>query len=149
MGNMRLLLVEDNLFRAAISARLLYGLDRLARRLEAITVASDLETALRCLPAHDTVLSDARFALSPGSRWLVEDWDVLRHEASRRGIHFVLYSGSARALDSARDTGTIALTKPATAEEIYAAVMGFSHPETHRAYREGDRAGEDKALAGY
>lgn len=146
---MKLLIVEDNPFRAEITARLLFSLDRQAQSLEAITIVSDLKTAMACLPAHDAVLSDARFALSPDSHWLVEDWDVVCHEASRRGIHFILYSGSARALESAGETGTVALTKPAAAEEIYAAVMGFPHSEVWRAYSEPDRAGKNKAVAGH
>jgi ActR/RegA family two-component response regulator len=51
-----------------------------------------------------------------------EKWDVVRQEANRRGIHFVLYSGSACALDCARESEIPALAKPAAIEEIYAAL---------------------------
>ena len=46
-------------------------------------------------------------------------------EAHRRGLHFVLYSGSPHALESARENHILALTKPAAIEEIYAAL---THP---------------------
>jgi CheY-like chemotaxis protein len=119
---MKLLIVEDDPSLAEITAELLKSLDRPSKRFEAITLASDLQTAIRCLPEHDIVLCDGMFPLSPDSPFVVDDWDVIRQEASRRGIHFVLYSGSVRALDWARASKTPALTKPAAIEEIYAAL---------------------------
>jgi len=123
---MKLLIVEDEEQLAEVTALLLRSLDRRARLLDTITFAGDLETALDCLPEHDAVLCDAQFPLARSSRFIVEVWDVVRHEARRRGVHFVLYSGSLRALQGARDSGTPALTKPAPIEEIYAALTGRS-----------------------
>jgi CheY-like chemotaxis protein len=119
---MRLLMVEDNEYLAEITAQLLHSLDRRTRRLESITIAGDLETAIHFLPEHDAVLCDGRFPISPNSRFIAEEWDVVRHEADRRGIRFVLYSGCVRALLSAREAETLALAKPAPIEEIYAAI---------------------------
>ena len=119
---MKLLIVEDNSQVAEVTAELLRSQDRPAHSIETITLAGDLETAMRRLPDHDAVLCDGRFPLSQNSRFIVEEWDVVRHEARRRGIHFVLYSGCGRALDRARDSRTLALMKPATIEEIYAAL---------------------------
>jgi CheY-like chemotaxis protein len=119
---MKLLIVEDDSSLAEITAELLKSLDQTAKMLEAITLAADLQTAIRCLPGHDAVLCDGVFPISTGSSFLVDDWDVVRYEANRRGIHFVLYSGSADALECARASNTPALTKPATVEEIYAAL---------------------------
>lgn len=119
---MKLLIVEDEEQLAEITAMLLLSLDRRAQRLDTITFAGDLETALHCLPEHDAVLCDGQFPLSQNSRFVVEEWDVVRHEARRRGIHFVLHSGCLHALQGARDSDTPALTKPAPIEEIYAAL---------------------------
>jgi CheY-like chemotaxis protein len=131
---MKLLIVEDNLPLAELTADLLHSHDRQAQQIEAITLASDLKTAILCLPAHDAVLCDGSFPLSHNSRFVVEEWDVVRQEAHRRGIHFVLYSGSVRALECARETNTIALAKPTSSEEIYAALTGFTQPMTPGAY---------------
>ena len=119
---MKLLIVEDDASLAEITAELLKSVDQNTHFFEAITLAADLETAIHSLPEHDTVLCDGTFPLSPDSTFVVDDWDVVRQEALRRGIHFVLYSGSVCALDSARETNTAALTKPAPIEDIYAAL---------------------------
>ncbi len=119
---MKLLIVEDEEQLAEITAMLLRLLDRRAQRLEIITLAGDLETALDRLPEHDVVLCDGQFPLSQNSRFIVEEWDGVRHEAYRRGIHFVLYTGCLRALQGARDRDTPALAKPAPIEEVYAAL---------------------------
>jgi CheY-like chemotaxis protein len=123
---MKLLIVEDNEELAVMTATLLRSLDRRAQRLDTITFAGDLETALHCLPDHDVVLCDGRFPLSQNSRFIVEEWDVVRDEANRRGIHFVLYSGCLRALQCACESDTPALAKPAPVEEIYAALTAHS-----------------------
>jgi hypothetical protein len=114
--------VEDNSSLAEITAELLHSCDKDPQRLEAITLASDLETAILCLPEHHAVLCDGAFPLTRDSRFAVEEWDVVRQEARRRGIHFVLYSGSLRALDLARESNIPALAKPAAVEDIYAAL---------------------------
>ena len=119
---MKLLIVEDNSQVAEVTAELLRSQDQPAHSIETITLAGDLDTAMRRLPDHDAVLCDGQFPLSQNSRFIVEEWDVVRHEARRRGIHFVLYSGCGRALDRARDSRTLALMKPAAIEEIYAAL---------------------------
>lgn len=121
---MRLLIVEDNEFLAEVTAQLLHSLDRHAQRIESITVTGDLETTIHFLPEHDAVLCDGQFPISRNSRFIVEEWDVVRHEAARLGVHFVLYSGCVRALHSAWEGGTPALAKPAPVEEIYAALTG-------------------------
>jgi CheY-like chemotaxis protein len=119
---MKLLIVEDDPSLAEVTADLLKSLDQPAKTFEAITLAGDLQTAIRCLPEHDAVLCDGMFPVSAGSSFVVDDWDVVRQEANRRGIHFVLYSGSVDALNCARESKTPALTKPAAIEEIYAAL---------------------------
>ncbi|MBZ5672343.1 MAG: response regulator [Acidobacteriia bacterium] len=119
---MKLLIVEDEEQLTEITAMFLRSLDRRAQRRETITLAGDLETALDRLPEHDVVLCDGQFPLSQNSRCIVEEWDVIRHEAYRRGIHFVLYTGCLRALLEARVSDTPALAKPAPIEEIYAAL---------------------------
>jgi CheY-like chemotaxis protein len=119
---MKLLIVEDNLSLAEITAELLHCPDRNAQIIEAITLASELQTAILCLPEHDAVLCDGMLPLTPDSHFVVKDWDMVLQEANRRGIHFVLCSGSVRALDCAHESDTPALTKPAAIEEIYAAL---------------------------
>lgn len=133
---MKLLIVEDNLTLAELAAELLRALDADVQVFEAITLASDLDSAIRRLAEFDAVLCDGAFPLSPHSRFLVEEWDVIWQEAQRRGIHFVLYSGSARALDSAREANIPALSKPAAVEEIYAALTNLTLSLISRAYRE-------------
>jgi len=119
---MKLLIIEDNEPLAKLTAALLESADREARRFEGITLAGDLESALAQLAAHDAVLCDGRFPLAPGSPFVVEEWDVVQHEARRSGIHFVLYTGSPVALAHAEEIGAAALAKPALLEEIYAAL---------------------------
>ncbi len=145
---MKLLIVEDNLSLAELTAELLHIVDRPAQELEAITLAEDLQTALLCLPQHDAVLCDGMFPLSPNSRFVVEEWDVIRQEARRRGMHFVLYSGSPSALDCARETDTPALAKPAPIEEIYAALTRHPLPVIAKSPCESERLGENWKLAG-
>ena len=121
---MKLLIVEDNSSLAELTARLLYSLDAPRQRFEVITLVSDLQEAIRCLAEHDAVLCDGMFPPSHDSGYVVEKWDDVRQEALRRGIHFVLYSGSASALDCAHASNTPALAKPAATAEIYAALTG-------------------------
>jgi CheY-like chemotaxis protein len=123
---MKLLIVEDEEQLAEIRAMLLRSLDRRAQRLEVITLAGDLETALDRLPEHHAVLCDGQFPLSRNSPFIVEEWDVIRREASRSSIHFVLYTGCLRALQEARDSDTPAFAKPAPIKEIYAALTAPS-----------------------
>jgi CheY-like chemotaxis protein len=145
---MKLLIVEDNSSLAEITAELLHSLDQPQQHLEAITLAADLQTAILCLPKHDVVLCDGMFPLSPHSRFVVEDWDVIRQEAHRRGIHFVLYSGSVRALDCARESNTPALAKPASIEEIYAALTPYRLPIHSNGRGESALRAENPKLAG-
>jgi len=99
---MRLLIAKDNPSLAEITAELLHCHDGGAQRLEAITLAADLQTAILCLPEHNAVLCDSAFPYTHDSHWVVEEWDVAQQEARPRGIHFVLYCGYLRALDLAR-----------------------------------------------
>ena len=145
---MKLLIVEDNSSLAELTAELLHSLDRQAQNIEAITLVSDLQTAILCLPEHDAVLCDGMFPLSHNSRFVVEEWDVVRQEAHRRGIHFVLYSGSVRALDCARESNTPALAKPAAIEEIYAALTRHPFPVIAKTPSEATRMAENLNLAG-
>jgi hypothetical protein len=132
---MKLLMVEDNLTLAELTAGLLHALDEDMQLLEAITLASHFQSAILCLSEHDAVLCADIFPLSPHSRFRVEDWDVVRQEAQRRGIHFVLYSGSLWALNSARETHTLTIAKPSAIEENYAALTNFPLSVTNRGYR--------------
>ena len=147
---MKLLIVEDNLSLALLTAELLHGLDMPTQQIEAITLAADLQSAMLRLPEHDAVLCDGTFPLCPNSRYVVEEWDVVRQEAIRRGIYFVLYSGSDRALDCARESNTPALAKPAAIEEIYAAltrprvaVISKCHDESALMTENAKQAGEN------
>ena len=119
---MRILIVDDNEPVAESTAELLLWIDRRARYIEAITLTSDLATAIRLVPKHDAVLCDGQFPNSGDSLFTAEEWDAIRREALRCGIHFVLYSGCARALDEARVSDIPAIAKPAPIEEIYAAL---------------------------
>ena len=145
---MKLLIVEDNSALAEITAELLCSLDRPAQLLEAITIAQDLQTAIHCLQGHDAVLCDGMFPLSPGSRFVVEEWDVVRQEARRRGIHFVLYSGSDRALDCARESNTPALAKPAPIEEIYATLTCQQPDKRRKGCSESTLIAQNRKFAG-
>ena len=145
---MRLLIVEDNSSLAELTADLLRSLDRQTQLFEAITIASDLQTAILCLPGHDAVLCDGMFPLSPHSRFVVEEWDVVRQEAKRRGINFVLYSGSAHALDCAREDNTPALAKPAAIEEIYALLTRHWLPVHSKGYGESALVGKNRLTPG-
>ena len=142
--------VEDNSSLVEITAELLRALERQAQRTEAIILVSDLQTASLCLPEHYTAVCDGMFPLSHDSRFVVEEWDVVRQEANRPDIHFVLYSGLVRALDCARESNAMALAKPAAIEEIYAtltghrvSVMAKSHREEARKTENGKFIGED------
>lgn len=119
---MKLLIVEDNETLAEVTARLLRSIDSDVGRLETITVVGDLEAAIDYLPEHDAVLCDSTFRLSPNAPVVLEEWDVVRNEARRRGIHFVLYSGCVRSRNGALQSHTLAVAKPAPIEAIYRAL---------------------------
>ncbi|MGA2986179.1 MAG: hypothetical protein ABSG32_20430 [Terriglobia bacterium] len=119
---MRILIVEDNEELAELTAELLRWVDQPAQYIETISLAGDLDTAIRLLPQHDAVLCDGQFPLSQDSLFIAEEWDVVQREADRCGIHFVLYSASPGALCDARDSRIPAISKPACIDEIYAAL---------------------------
>ncbi len=119
---MKLLIVEDNLSLALLTAELLHALDMPSQQIEAITLVADLQPAMLRLPEHDAVLCDGMFQFRPNSRYVVEKWDVVCQEAIRRGIYFALYSGSDRALDCARESNAPAIAKHAAIGEIYTAL---------------------------
>jgi CheY-like chemotaxis protein len=132
---MKLLIVEDNEQLADVTARLLRSIDEGAQCIETITLVGNLEAAIDHLPEHDAVLCDGRFPLSQNTSVVAEEWDVVRNEARRRGIHFVLYSGCVRSLNGARQSHTTVLTKPAPIEAIYNALTtgrqsAFSMPRS-------------------
>ncbi len=79
---MKLLILEVNLSRGEITAELLYGLDRHVQMLSAITLASDLQMAVLCLPEHDAVLCDGTFppATRP-SGWRSGTWCARKRSA--------------------------------------------------------------------
>jgi CheY-like chemotaxis protein len=131
---MKLLIVEDNLPLAELTADLLQSVDKDRHLFEAIALAPDLQTAIRCLPEFDAVLCDGAFPLRPGSPYVGEEWEVVYQETQRRGIRFVLYTGSSGALDNARDGKIPALAKPTATEEIYAALTNFPRSVTDRGY---------------
>jgi len=91
-----------------------------AYSLEAIILASRLGTAILCLPERGAMLCDELLPHTPNSFFVVEGWAMVRQEANRRGIYFVTYRGSSRALDCVCAPNTSALAKPARIEGIYA-----------------------------
>ena len=125
---MKLLIVEDNAALAELTAELLHLVDTQTWQIEAITLVADLQTAMLSLPDHDAVICDGQFPLSHDSQFQSEEWEVVRHAAQGRGILFVLYSGSASAIDRARERNTLAFAKPAPIEEIYEALMSSHCP---------------------
>ncbi len=131
---MKLLIVEDNLTLARLTAELLRSVDKDLQPFEAIALASDLQTAIGCPAEVDAVLCGGNFPLSPDSRFISEQWEVVLREMRRRGIHFVLYSGSDQTVDCARRRSALAVSKPAAIEDIYAALTNFSLPLAVRAY---------------
>jgi CheY-like chemotaxis protein len=116
---MRLLIVDDDKPLAEATAELLQSIDQQARCIETISVAADLDSAIRLLPGHDVVLCDGQFPVSQDTRFIEDAWSVVRREAGRRGIHFVLYSANRNAIDDARVSNIPAIAKPAAVEEIY------------------------------
>src|SRR5579863_2589561 len=122
-GAMRLLIVNNDKPSAEYTAQQLRGIDQPSRCIETITLADDLKTAIRLLPRHDIILCDGRLPSSKGSGRIVKDWEVVRREASREGIHFILYSACRNSLDDARAKEVPAIAKPAAIEEIYDVVV--------------------------
>jgi len=119
---MRLLIVDDNQPLAELTAALLQLIDDGPKRIDAITLVGDLESALGVLPQHDVVLCDGHFPISRDSGLIGEEWHSVRREARRLGIHFVLFSGCMHTVDDARDSYVPAISKPASIETIYAAL---------------------------
>lgn len=145
---MKLVIVEDNPTLAELTAEILHPLEGQAQQIEAITLASEMQTAVRCDPGHDAVPCEGTFPLSHKPRFSVEDGDVIRQEAIPRGVHFVLDIGSIRALDGARESGSLAFAKPAAIEEIYAALTPHPLPVVAKSPRESGRIAEYLNFAG-
>ncbi|MGA2985766.1 MAG: response regulator [Terriglobia bacterium] len=116
---MRLLIVDDNPRLAELTAQLLKGADQQARCIKSITLAGDLDTALRLLPQHDVVLCDERVPFSSDSRCNRDEWDEACRKAGRRGTYFVLYSTCPGSTDEALLGDIPAIAKAAAIEEIY------------------------------
>lgn len=117
---MRILIVDDNQALAEITAELLRCVDGPARDIEAISLAGNLQSAVRLLPQHDLVLCDGEFPTAPDSPFPEEQWAAVFREACRYGADFILYSGSPVCLEDARYCGIAAIAKPATIDKIYA-----------------------------
>jgi CheY-like chemotaxis protein len=120
---MRILIVDDNRALTETTAELLWCIDEGAHYFEAITVAGNLQSAVRLLPEHDLVLCDGEFPDSPESPDASEQWPAVFREACRHGVEFILYSGSAVCLEDARQSQIAAIAKPATIEDIYGALI--------------------------
>jgi hypothetical protein len=116
---MRLLIVDDELSLAGLTADEFRWIDQSAQHIESISLAGDLETAIRLLPEHDAVLCDGQFPASPGARCQSDEWQAVQQEAQARGVVFVLYSGGATTVEGARSGGFPAIFKPASIENIY------------------------------
>lgn len=136
---MRILMVDDSVALTEITAELLWCLDRTAQRIQSITFAGNLQSAVRLLPQHDLVLCDGEFPIAPDSAFASEEWAALFREACRHGVDFILYSGSLTYLEDARQSGIAAIAKPATIEEVYAALTAREarRGPLHRVYVPG------------
>jgi response regulator of citrate/malate metabolism len=116
---MRLLIVDDEMSLAGLTADEFRWVDQSAQHIESISLAGDLETAIRLLPQHDAVLCDGQFPASPGARCQGDEWRAVQSEALTREIVFILYSGGATIVEGARSGGIPAIFKPARIENIY------------------------------
>jgi hypothetical protein len=120
---MRLLIVDDEMSLAGLTADEFRWVDQSAQRIESISLAGDLETAIHLLPEHDAVLCDGQFPKSPGARCQGDEWRAVQREADANGIVFILYSGGATTVEGARSGGIPAIFKPARIENIYGVLM--------------------------
>jgi response regulator of citrate/malate metabolism len=116
---MRLLIIDDELSLAGLAADEFRWVDQSAQHIQSISLAGDLETAIRLLPQHDAVLCDGHFPASPGARSQGDEWRAVQREALTHGIVFILYSGGATTVEDARSGGIPAIFKPARIENIY------------------------------
>jgi hypothetical protein len=128
----RVLIVDGNLELSLFTGQLLLGVYQPAPRVEMISLAGNLETAIRLLPEHDAVLYEGQFPISRNSISLEEEWDSVYRAAVSRGIRSVLYSGSTRSLDEARNNGIAAISKPAAIEEVHALLAGQNRKSPRR-----------------
>jgi hypothetical protein len=120
---MRLLIVDDEMSLAGLTADEFRWVDQSAHYIESISLAGDLETAIHLLPEHDAVLCDGQFPASPGARCQGGEWRAVQHEADANGVVFILYSGGAATVEGARRDGIPAIFKPARIENIYEVLM--------------------------
>jgi response regulator of citrate/malate metabolism len=116
---MRLLIVDDEMSLAGLTADEFRWVDQSAHNIESISLAGDLETAMHLLPKHDAVLCDGQFPASPSTRSSGDEWRTVQRETEARGIVFILYSGGAATIEGARSGGIPAVFKPAKIERIY------------------------------
>jgi hypothetical protein len=99
---MRILIVDEDESLAETTTDPLRWIDAPAGHIEPISLAGNLETALRLLPEHDAVLCDGSFPISPGSSSHGGEWHAVRREALLAGVLFILYSGGASTLEEAQ-----------------------------------------------
>lgn len=129
---MRLLIVDDNIGLAEITADLLWSVDKSLQTITSISVAGDLESALAVLPSHDAVLCDGEFPTAPGSTSIGEEWVGMFRETCKKQIPFILYSASPTCLEDAHCCDIPAVSKPATIEQIYSAIMEHCTSGAHQ-----------------
>jgi len=125
---MRLLLVDDNRALAEVTADLLMCMDQPMQRIEKITLAGNLQSALQLLPHYDAVLCDGEFPVSPDAKSSGEEWAAVFRESCRHRVNFILYSGSPLCLEDARYCNIPAISKPSSVEAIYAAISEYFTP---------------------
>ncbi len=116
---MRLLIVDDNKPLAELTSWLLRWIDQRAQYIETISLAGDLESAMRLLPEHDAVLCDGQFPFSSQTCSTGDEWRAVHRAARLGGMAFILYSGCPRILEAARFSDVPAIAKPARIEKIY------------------------------
>jgi CheY-like chemotaxis protein len=128
---MRLLIIDDNQALAEVTADLLHCMDQPVQQIGEITLATNLEAALKVLPEHDIVLCDGEFPASADAPSSSEEWVSVFRESCRSGVTFILYSGSAVCLEDAHCCSIPAIAKPAAVEDIYAALTDLGN-QTNR-----------------
>lgn len=105
-----------------------------AQQVEALADFSSFQTAIPFSPECDAILCDGSFFLFLNSHIGAEERGTVRQDARCRGIHAVLYSGSQSTFEFSDESDNPASAKPATTEEICAALMSISRPVTARGY---------------
>jgi DNA-binding NtrC family response regulator len=123
-GIMNILIVEDSKDLGPLLKALLIQADRLSRRnvLAQVRVVQDLAAAVEHLAEADAILCDGEFPLNDSAA-PAENWSLVAYRASACNIATVVYSGNEDIVHKATLCGLSALNKPASADEIYGALM--------------------------